>query len=129
MHRPSNVSEIQESDYGLNTYYGGRTLSYALLVAAIDLGSTFSVYAFAWRDDIKNYPLKSHIHYWQASNGSLISSKIPSTVLLDNGAQFVAFGFEAESKYAELLEDGEGEDYFYFPHFRMMLYGHVKTKV
>ncbi|XP_065923810.1 heat shock 70 kDa protein 12A-like [Magallana gigas] len=84
-HRPSNVSEIQESDYGLNTYYGGRTLSNALLVAAIDLGSTFSGYAFAWRAD-------------------------------------------AECKYAYLSENGEGDDYFYFPHFKMMLYGHVKTK-
>lgn len=101
------------------------TLSNTLLVAAIELGSTFSGYAFAWRAD----PLKSHIPLWQASNGSLISSKTPSTVLLDNSAQLVAFGFEAESKYAELLVDGRGEDYFYFPHFKMMLYGHVKTKV
>lgn len=98
-------------------------------MAAIDLGSTFSGYAFALRADVENDPLKSHIPRWQASNGSLISSKTPSIVLLDNGAQLVAFGFEAESKYAELLENGQGEDYFYFPHFRMMLYGHVKTKV
>lgn len=105
------------------------TLSNALLVAAIDLGNTFSGYAFSTRTDVDKDPLKSHIPRWQASNGSLISSKIPSTGLLNNGAQFVAFGFEAESIYAELLEDGKGEDYFYFPHFKMMLYGHVKTKV
>lgn len=44
-------------------------------------------------------------------------------------AQVVAFGSDAESNYADLLEEGEGEDYFYFPHFKMMLYDHAKTKV
>lgn len=98
-------------------------------MAAIDLGSTFSGYAFAWRADVKNDPLKIHIYHWQASNGNFISSKTPSTVLLNKDAQLVAFGFQAECKYAYLSENGEGDDYFYFPHFKMMLYGHVKTKV
>lgn len=104
-------------------------LSDALLVAAIDLGNTFSGYAYAMRDDLNNDPLKSRITYWHASNEALISFKTPSTVLLNMDAQLVAFGFEAESKYTYLLENGEGEDYLYFRHFKMMLYDHVKTKV
>lgn len=105
------------------------TLSNALLVAAIDLGNTFSGYAFATSADINYDPLKCRIPQWHASNTIFVSSKTPSTVLLNNGAQLVAFGFEAESKYADLLENGEGENYFYFRHFKMMLYDHVRTKV
>lgn len=79
-------------------------LSNDLLVAAIDLGNTFSGYAFATRAEVNDDPLRSHIPHWHAPNS--ISFKTPSTVLLYKGVQLVAFGFEAESKYAELLETG-----------------------
>lgn len=102
-------------------------LSNDLLVAAIDLGNTFSGYAFATKAEVNDDPLRSHIPHWHAPNS--ISFKTPSTVLLYKGVQLVAFGFEAESKYAELLETGEDENCFYFPHFKMMLNDHVKTKV
>lgn len=105
------------------------TLSNDLLVAAIDLGNTFSGYAFATRADVNDDPLRSHTPHWYASNSTLISSKTPSTVLLNKREQLVAFGYEAESKYAELLENEEGENYYYFPKFKMMLYDHVKIKV
>lgn len=105
------------------------TLSNALLVAAIDLGSTFSGYAFATRNDVEKDLLKSRVPYWCSPEESFISQKTPSTVLLDKDVQLVAFGFEAESKYKYLLENEEGENYFYFPHFKMMLNDQVKTKV
>lgn len=81
-----------------------------LLVAAIDFGNTFSGYAFATRHDVEIDLFKSRVPYWRASDGSFISYKTLSTVLLNMNAQFVDFGFEAESKYTDLLEDGEGED-------------------
>lgn len=97
-----------------------------LLVAAIDFGTTFSGYAFAMTNDD---PLRIHVPFWQSSNACSIFRKTSSTVLLNKNTQFVAFGFDAESKYAELSEDGKGEDYFYFHHFKMMLYNHAKTEV
>lgn len=127
---PSNKSEIEEFNPEPFTFFKGMTaLNNALLVAAIDFGNTFSGYAFATRKDVEKDLFKSRVPYWHASNGGFISCKTPSTVLLNRNAQFVDFGFEAEYKYAELLEDGEGEDYFYFHHFKMILNGFAKTKV
>lgn len=103
--------------------------SNVLLVAAIDFGNTFSGYAFATRNDVEKDLLNSRVPYWCASDGGFILYKTPSIVLLNMDAQFVDFGFEAESKYTDLLENGEGEDYFYFHHFKMMLNDLAKTKV
>lgn len=119
---------IQESDPELYTYPGGKAaLSNAFVVAAIDLGNTFSGYAFATRNDFEKNPFRIHVPTWCDSRS--ISYKTKSTVLINMDAQVVAFGSDAESNYADLLEEGEGEDYFYFPHFKMMLYDHAKTKV
>lgn len=93
----------------------------------MDLGTTYSGYAFATRDDFKKDPLTIDVPHW--CDVGFISSKTPTTVLIDKNEKFVAFGFEAQTKYAELLENGEGKDYFYFQHFKMMLYDHAKTKV
>lgn len=100
-----------------------------LLVAAIDFGTTFSGYAFAMRDKLNKDPSRIHVPFWQTSNGRSIFCKTSSTVLLNKNTEFVAFGFDAESKYAEESEDGKGEDYFYFHHFKMLLFDHAKTEV
>lgn len=104
-------------------------MSNALLLVAIDLGNTFSGYAYAINSEIQNDQCKIYVPTWIASTGALISSKTPSTILLDMDTKFVAFGFEAESEYTNLLENGDGDDYFYFCHLKMMLYEHAKTKV
>lgn len=119
---------MQESDPELYTYSGGKAaLSNVFMVAAIDLGNTFSGCAFATRNEFENNPLRIHVPYW--CNSNLISYKTQSTVLINMDAQVVAFGFDAESNYADLLEDGKDENFFYFPHFKMILYDHAKTKV
>lgn len=100
-----------------------------LLVVVIDLGNIFFGYVFFMRIDVNKDLLKSYIFCWQVLNGSLILFKILLIILLNNGVQFVVFGFEVEFIYVELLEDGKGEDYFYFFYFKMMFYGYVKIKV
>lgn len=100
-----------------------------LLVAAIDFGTTFSGYAFALRSELEKDPSRINIPIWRDSNGGFVSYKTSSTVLLNKDKQLVDFGFDAESKYAELLEYGEHEEYFYFRHYKMMLYDHAKTEV
>lgn len=101
----------------------------ALMVAAIDFGTTFSGYAFAMRDELEKDSSKIFAPHWHASDGSLISHKTPTTVLLDKEEKLVDFGFDAETTYAELAENGEHEDHFYFRRFKMLLYDQVRTKV
>lgn len=122
----SNISK--ECEY-MTDHVEMATLTDELLVAAIDFGTTFSGYAFAMRNELNNDPSRIHVPNWQSSNGGSNFCKTSSTVLLNKDTQLVAFGFDAESKYAKLSENGKGEDYFYFHHFKMMLYDHAKTEV
>lgn len=101
----------------------------ALLMAAIDFGTTFSGYAFARRVDFEKNQSIIHVSSWSTPIPGSISFKTPTTLLMDKDEEFVAFGFEAETKYAELLEDEEGEDYFYFHRFKMLMYSHAKVQV
>ena len=54
-----------------------------IAVAAIDFGTTFSGYAFATINDLKKDPTKTFAPNWHAADGGLVSSKTPTTVLLD----------------------------------------------
>jgi hypothetical protein len=87
-----------------------------LIVAAIDFGTTFSGYAFSFRDNWG----KVLTNNWQG--GSLISHKAPTVLLLNEDAEFVAFGYEAEDEYAKLTEDGDHEDHYLFQRFKMILH-------
>ncbi|KAI8510870.1 hypothetical protein Bbelb_117860 [Branchiostoma belcheri] len=59
-----------------------------LLVAAVDFGTTFSGYGFAF----------------------------------PHSKEFIAFGFDAVEKYANLTEEGEDKSYYFFEHFKMSLH-------
>ncbi|KAH3721893.1 hypothetical protein DPMN_064842, partial [Dreissena polymorpha] len=48
--------------------------------------------------------------------------KAPTSLLLDSTRTFVAFGFSAETKYEQLVEDGKADDYYFFERFKMKLY-------
>lgn len=87
-----------------------------LIVAAIDFGTTFSGYAFSFRDKWA----KVLTNNWQG--GSLLSHKAPTVLLLNSKAEFVAFGFDAEDKYASMTETGAHKDYYLFQRFKMILH-------
>lgn len=87
-----------------------------LIVAAIDFGTTFSGYAFSFRDNWA----KVLTNNWQG--GSLLSHKAPTVLLLNSKAEFVAFGFEAEDKYATMTESGAHRDHYLFLRFKMILH-------
>jgi hypothetical protein len=92
---------------------------YRLVVAAFDFGTTFSGYAFSFRDsplDIKTNPS------WVAGSEKLISLKTPTCVLLKPNKEFHSFGFEAENKYSDLAEDDEHHGWYMFRRFKMILY-------
>ncbi|XP_060571962.1 heat shock 70 kDa protein 12A-like [Ruditapes philippinarum] len=90
-----------------------------LLVAAIDFGTTYSGYAFSFRDkpnDIHTNP------NWVAGSEKLMSLKCPSSVLLKPDKTFHSFGFEAENKYSDLAEDAKHHGWYLFRRFKMILY-------
>ncbi|XP_062619948.1 heat shock 70 kDa protein 12A-like [Saccostrea cucullata] len=98
-----------------------------LMVAAIDFGTTYSGYAIGARSELEEDPPRVFCPVWQGK-GDIMSFKAPTTVLLNEKKQFVAFGYEAEEQYAELAEEEEHEGHYYFRRFKMMLYDKVRTK-
>nr|XP_034310091.1 heat shock 70 kDa protein 12A-like isoform X2 [Crassostrea gigas] len=98
-----------------------------MVVAAIDIGTTFSGYAFAMIDEIKKGVLKPYTPNWGGSGEMRVSNKTQTCVLLDKDEKLVYFGFDAENAYNELSENGEEEDYFYFRRFTTIIYDQILT--
>ena len=95
-----------------------------VMIAAIDFGTTFSGYGFAF----KNKPNDIIVNKNWGDGVSTASYKTPTSVLVDDQAKFVAFGYEAEHKYSELSASDEGKGYDLYRHFKMMLY-HERVRV
>ncbi|XP_052241808.1 heat shock 70 kDa protein 12A-like isoform X4 [Dreissena polymorpha] len=95
-----------------------------LQVAAIDFGTTYSGYAFSFRDEFLKNPLKIFTNQWKSQGGStnLLSMKTPSCVLFSPEGNFHSFGYNAEEKYMKLAMDDQHTRWFYFKHFKMLLY-------
>ncbi|XP_048762074.1 heat shock 70 kDa protein 12A-like isoform X1 [Ostrea edulis] len=106
---------------GRNPKKGGDQKREKLLIAAIDFGSTYSGYAFSFKDDFQINPLKIYTNNWSAEQSGGISYKAPTTVLLKPDQTFHSFGYDAEDKYATLTEADEHEGWYYFSRFKMKL--------
>jgi hypothetical protein len=92
-----------------------------LLVAAFDFGTTFSGYAYSFREK----PL--HIYTNNTWNdGTYLSLKTSTCLLLDPAEKFHSFGYEAENKYKKLVEEDEHHSWLFFRRFKMLLH---KNKV
>ncbi|KAL3857343.1 hypothetical protein ACJMK2_012020 [Sinanodonta woodiana] len=92
-----------------------------MIVVAIDFGTTFSSWACSLRHDYEENPTKVHVRQWVG--GDRISSKAPTTVLIrPDGKTLEAFGFEAEDRYAALVEEGAYKLWYYFQRFKMKIY-------
>lgn len=90
-----------------------------LLVAAFDFGTTYSGYAFSFRDNPDKIQTNS---VWSAASGQLLSLKTPTCILLKPDKTFHSFGFAAEDKYAELATNDEQHGWLFFRHFKMLLH-------
>ncbi|XP_052815638.1 heat shock 70 kDa protein 12A-like [Mya arenaria] len=90
-----------------------------LMIAAIDLGTTFTGYAFSMTE-----PLEDPINCSLFETEGLRSEKGPTCVLLNPDETFNAFGYEAQKNYEE-LGDTKTDGYYFFERFKMSLY---KTK-
>ena len=94
-----------------------------LLVAAIDFGTTYSGYAFSFRDHFKKNPLEIRTNQaWNAGRHRHLSLKTPTCLLLDDKEELVSFGYEAENKYSDIVIDRKQNEYFFFQRFKMQLY-------
>ncbi|OWF45296.1 heat shock 70 kDa protein 12A-like [Mizuhopecten yessoensis] len=101
-----------------------------LMVAGIDFGTTYSGYAFSFRGEYEENPEKIQVNQNWIAGGALVSVKTATCILLDQDKKLIAFGYEAEDSYNQLLEDSEDDDiddrtyerYYYFKQFKMSLY-------
>ncbi|VDH95526.1 Hypothetical predicted protein [Mytilus galloprovincialis] len=87
------------------------------LVVAIDIGTTYSGYAFSFGHQYKSKPLNITSHSWPDGP----SYKTPTCVLLTSEKKFHSFGREAENKYISLAENEEHEDWYFVTRFKMLL--------
>ena len=99
-----------------------EVVSDPLLVAAIDFGTTFSGYAFAFKGDYKEDSLKISGFTWSLGSQAGLSLKTPTCVLFNQHGMFDSFGGDAEDKYTSLAEDEKHRNWYFFRRFKMQLY-------
>ncbi|KAJ8297751.1 hypothetical protein KUTeg_024282 [Tegillarca granosa] len=93
--------------------------SLGLVTVAIDFGTTYSGYAFAFR----HQPERIILPIWSTSGcKGLASKKTPCDILLNRDGKFVAFGYAAREKYCDLRDDDDHQGYYYFRKFKMELH-------
>ncbi|KAL4230424.1 Heat shock 70 kDa protein 12A [Mactra antiquata] len=93
----------------------------SLLVAAIDFGTTYSGWAFSFKHEFESDPTKCSAKNW--TGGQLVSMKGPTCVLINpDGETLHSFGYDAESKYADLAGDEEHSTWYFFRRFKMKLF-------
>ena len=90
-----------------------------IVVAALEIGTTNASLAFSFANDFKRDPLRMSSFVWHSPG---LPFKTPTCILLDKKKQCVAFGYDAENRYTELVMDEEQDDYYFFDRFTMSLH-------
>ena len=90
-----------------------------LAVVAIDFGTTYSGFAFAFNQ--KGGEGGIHMNKDWGNDQGCSTPKTPTCLLLNPDGEFHSFGYEAKENYAALEED-EVEQYYYFERFKMTLH-------
>ncbi|XP_076112303.1 heat shock 70 kDa protein 12A-like [Mytilus galloprovincialis] len=95
-----------------------------LMVAAIDIGTTYSGYAYSFRGEYEKDKLNIDANQiWNAGSQSLLSLKTPTCILINQDTKkFVSFGFEAENAYRNAILDKKADMYYFFDKFKMVLH-------
>ncbi|XP_069704029.1 heat shock 70 kDa protein 12A-like isoform X2 [Periplaneta americana] len=89
------------------------------VVVAIDIGTTYSGYAFCFTRDPD-----SNIHMmrkWEGGDPGLNNQKTPTTLLLTPTGDFHSFGYAARDYFHD-LDIQEAKKWFYFDKFKMALH-------
>ncbi|KAK3603238.1 hypothetical protein CHS0354_007568 [Potamilus streckersoni] len=91
------------------------------MVVAIDFGTTYSSWACSTTHEHAESPTKMYVRQW--IGGEHLSPKAPTTVLIrPDGTTLEAFGYAAEDRYAELVEEGQHKLWYYFKRFKMNIF-------
>ena len=90
-----------------------------VLVAALEIGTTNASFALSFGNDFTRDPLNMRCFVCHSPE---LSFKTPTCILLDTKKQCVAFGYDAENRYTELVMDEEQDDYYFFDRFTMSLH-------
>lgn len=93
-----------------------------IIVAAIDIGTTYSGYAFSFKCDPLEFYFKNQ---WYSAFGGMVSKKTPTSLLLNPDQTFKSFGFEAEETYASHAAEDKHHELFFFQKFKMYLHFQV----
>ena len=110
----------------LNQYYCPLLQKQATVrvSASFGVGTQFSSLFFKPLRSMKVF-YKTHLYwghkYWE-NESSIVASTIPNVLLIGPDKEtLVAFGYKAKLKYKELVQYGNNNDFYYFPHFGMDL--------
>lgn len=123
MYTFSTDTDLESSLIILYRYFLGSSNNDNILVAALDFGTTYSGFAFSTRADFCKNPLNIYAkESWNAGGRQLLSLKTPTCLLLDAKKNMVAFGYDAENKYIDIVIDKEQTNYYYFYRFKMELF-------
>jgi len=90
-----------------------------VVVAAYDFGTTYSGYAFSFYDKVMAIRYQQT---WEGAPKELMSQKTATSLLLNPQGEFDKFGYEAETKYAELAAEVKHEGWRLFRQFKMLLH-------
>ncbi|CAF1160163.1 unnamed protein product [Rotaria sordida] len=88
------------------------------VVVAIDFGTTFSGYAFAFTRDIDSILMMRKV---DGNDPGVINQKTPTTILLTPNLEFHSFGFFARDFFHD-LDPEEAKRWLYFEKFKMHLH-------
>lgn len=88
-------------------------------MVAIDFGTTFSGFAFAFNH--KDGEKGIHMNKEWGTDQGYATMKAPTCLLLNPNKSFNSFGYEAQDRFAE-LEEEEAREYYYFEKFKMVLH-------
>ncbi|ELU08606.1 hypothetical protein CAPTEDRAFT_151163 [Capitella teleta] len=86
------------------------------VAAAMDIGTTFSTYAYSYKGSEKDI---RGCKDWGANLG-VVNLKAPTSVLVDKDGKFVAFGYEAQEMYKS-MEPEDARLYSLHERFKMQL--------
>ena len=100
------------------------------IVAAIDVGTTYSGFAYS---DRKQFNLEDStsvkLNKWTGSHVQNQYDKAPSVVLFDPEGKFHSFGYKAESEYMRIVKAGDHKQWYCFRRFKMQLYNEKVTRM
>lgn len=90
------------------------------IIVAFDIGTSYSGYAYSDKIEIATNTI--NLNEWSGNSTLDPKAKAPTTVLLNEDQTFDSFGYEAEERYAQRVEEKTHNKCYRFRNFKMKLY-------